>query len=101
MNARQSGEIQSTHIWKSDVDDHPVDSLPRRLEVLQRSQRSIGLKTYIPGLAEGFAHEHTYYWFVVNDENRRHGVIHWGTPARRAAWSAGFQAKTCGDSPHS
>jgi hypothetical protein len=72
MDARQSNEIQPAHIWKPDVYDHTVELLPIGLELLQRRQGCVRLKTGIPGLPEGLAGHPTYHGFVIDHEKRGH-----------------------------
>lgn len=72
MDTRQADEIQPGHIGKPDVYDHPVESPPIRLELLQSRQGGIRLQAGITGLAEGSARQLTYHGFVINDEKRGH-----------------------------
>jgi hypothetical protein len=72
MDARESGEIQPAHVWKPDVDDHPVELLPIGLELFQGRQGGIGLEAGITGLPESLARQLTDYRFVIDDENRGH-----------------------------
>ncbi len=78
MDARESNEIQPAHVWKPDVDDHPVELLPIGLELLQSRQGGIGLEAGITGLPERLARQLTDYRFVVDDEKRGHRADQFG-----------------------